>query len=108
MGKCDVCGRETETVVCCSSCGAISFAYCAECLHFGREPYDALVGMGLTSDFINKTYKQKILFPSLIFFGKTVEEFDADVMKADAEYYDWLQHQDESVELEAEMEEFNG
>ena len=104
MGKCDVCGKEAETVVCCSSCGAISFAYCQECLNSGREPYDALVGMGLTSDMINKSYKQQILLPSLQFFGKTIEEFDADVEKADAEYYDWLQCQDDAVALEAEME----
>lgn len=108
MGECDVCGRETETVVCCSSCGAISFAYCAECLNGGREPYDALVGMGLTSDMINKPYKEQILLPSLRFHGKTIEEFDADVIKMDDDYYDWLQHQDECVELESEMENFEG
>lgn len=108
MGKCDVCGREAETVVCCSSCGAISFAYCQECLHSGREPYNALVGMGLTSDCINKTYKQQILLPSLRFFGKTIEEFNADVEKMDQKYYDWLQHQDDGVAYESEMENFEG
>ncbi len=104
MGKCDVCGKEAETFVACSSCGAVSFAYCQECLNQGREPYDALVGMGLTSDIINKTYKQQILLPSLEFYGKTLEEFDADVEKMDADYYDWLQHQDEAVLPEAEIE----
>lgn len=108
MGKCDVCGKETETFVACSSCGAISFAYCQECLNAGREPYDALVGMGLTSGCINKTYKQQILLPSLKFFGKTIAEFNADVEQMDADYYDWLQHQDECVELESEMENFEG
>lgn len=108
MGKCDVCGREAETVVCCSSCGAISFAYCQECLHSGREPYNALVGMGLTSDCINKTYKQQILLPSLRFFGKTIEEFNTDVEKMDQKYYDWLQHQDDGVAYESEMENFEG
>lgn len=105
MGKCDVCGKEAETIVCCSSCGAISFAYCPECLNAGREPYDALVGMGLTSDILNNTYKQKILLPSLNFFGKTLAEFNEDVKKMDDEYYDWLQHQDECVELESEIEQ---
>lgn len=104
MGKCDVCGKETEVIVVCSTCGAISFAYCYECLNAGREPYDALVGMGITSDYMNKTYKQHILMPSLQFHGKTLEEFDTDVIKMDEEYYDWLQHQDEAVALEAEME----
>ena len=92
MSKCNVCGKETDTVVCCSSCGAISFAYCDECLNAGREPYDALVGMGLTSDCINKTYKEKILLPSLRFFGKTIEQFDADVLKADEEYMEWVKN----------------
>ena len=104
MGKCDVCGKEAETFVASSSCGAVSFSYCHECLSLGREPYDALVGMGLPSYCLNKTYKQKILLPSLRFFGKTIEEFDADIEKMDQEYYDWLQHQDEAVQLEAEME----
>lgn len=108
MGKCDVCGKEVETVVCCSSCGAISFAYCQECLNSGREPYDALVGMGLYYYDMNKTYKQQVLLPSLKFFNKTVEEFNADVEKMDADYYDWLQHQDEAVQLEAEMEDSIG
>lgn len=108
MGKCDVCGKETETFVVCSSCGGISFAYCAECLRAYREPYNALVGMGLTSDFMNQTYKQKVLIPSLKFHGKTIEEFNADVKKADEEYYNWLQHQDECVAYESEMEQFEG
>lgn len=108
MGKCDVCGKEAETFVACSSCGAISFAYCTECLNAYREPYNALVGMGLTSDCMNKTYKQQVLIPSLKFHGKTLEEFDADVIKMDEDYYDWLQRQDECVELESEMENFEG
>lgn len=108
MGKCDVCGKEAETVVCCSSCGAISFAYCPECLNSGREPYGALVGMGLTSDCLSTTYRQEILLPSLSFFGKTLAEFDEDVIKMDEEYYDWLQHQDEAVALEVEIEGSGG
>lgn len=106
IGKCDVCGKETEVFAVCSSCGGISFSYCVECLCLGREPYNALVGMGLTSDCINKQYREKILLPSLSFHGKTIEEFNADVEKLDADYYDWLQHQDECVELESENEAF--
>ena len=90
MEKCDVCDKEAETVVCCSSCGAVSYAYCRECLNAGREPYSALVGMGLPSDCINKTYKQQILLPSLKFFGKTIEEFDADVEKMDEEMKEYF------------------
>jgi hypothetical protein len=105
-GKCDVCGKEAETFVVCSSCGAISFAYCSECLRDGLEPYDALVGMGLYSDEIVEIFKQQILLPSLKFHGKTLAEFDADVKRLDEEYYDWLQRQDECVAQECETEAF--
>ena len=106
MGKCDVCGKETQTFVGCSSCGAISFSYCAECLSAGREPYDALVGMGLFVDEINEDFKETVLLPSLEFHGKTIEEFDADVEKDINDYYDWLQHQDECVEYETDIFDF--
>lgn len=107
MGKCDVCGKETETFAVCSSCGGVSFSYCAECLHAGREPYDALVGMGMTSYCINETYTRKILLPSLSFYGKTLEEFNADVEKNLDDYFDWLQHQDECVEDEVAALDFD-
>lgn len=90
MGKCDVCGKETETYVVCSTCGAISFAYCQECLDNGIEPYDALVGMRLYCSDISNKYKNEILFPSLRFHGKTPEEFDADVNKMDDDYAEWV------------------
>ena len=97
MSKCDVCGKETSTTVCCSTCGAISFSYCAECLNAGIEPYDALVGMGLYYADINKTYRQQILDPSLRFHNKTREQFDADVEAEEEGYRIWL------VERESEM-----
>ena len=108
MGKCDVCGKEAETFVCCSACGAISFAYCEECLEANREPYYALVGMGIYSDDISENFKQQILLPSLKFHGKTPAEFDADVKKMDDAYYDWLQYQDDAIQLEAEIEGSEG
>lgn len=106
IGKCDVCGKETETFVVCSSCGAISFAYCGECLNNGFEPYGALVGMDLYFDEISEDFKQQVLLPSLKFHNKTIEEFDADVKKLDDDFYDWLQHQEECVAHECEMEQF--
>lgn len=93
MGKCEVCGKEAETQVVCSTCGAISFAYCQECFSQGLEPYDALVGMGIFSNDMNKTYKTRILLPSLTFHGKTTEEFDADVQKLDDDYNEWVKTQ---------------
>lgn len=90
MKKCDVCGKETNTTVCCSTCGAVSFAYCTECLKEGREPYSALVGMGIYSADLHEIFKQDVLFPSLKFQNKTVEEFDADVRKLNESYDQWV------------------
>ena len=106
MSKYDVCGKETNTIVCSSSCGAISFHYCAECLNTGIEPYDALVGMGLYYADINKTYKQQILDPSLRFHGKTSEQFDDDVMKQDEELCAYLKSQEHKSSTDDETEDF--
>lgn len=101
MGKCDVCGKEANTKVCASTCGAISFAYCDECLNAGREPYHALVGMGIPYRYLSKQFREKILLPSLIFFGKTIEQFNTDIDKADEEFRQWCtEHKDEEQENE--------
>ena len=94
MGKCDVCGKETNTVVCASACGATSFAYCEECLQTGREPYDALVGMGILYEDLSLAFKEQILLPSLKFFDKTVEQFNTDINKLSDEFYKWCKEHD--------------
>ena len=103
MDKCAVCNKETKTTVCCSSCGGISFAYCDECLQAGREPYDALVGMNLYYDDINKSYQEKILLPSLKFYKKTIEDFNADVKQLDDDYAAWCKEQMKEGKEDAEM-----
>jgi hypothetical protein len=89
MNRCDVCKKETETTVCCSACGAISFAYCDTCLEGGIEPYSALVGMGMYYADINETFKYVILEPSLRFYNKTVEQFNSDVKQLDDDYAEY-------------------
>ena len=106
MSKCDVCGKETNTIVCSSTCGAISFSYCRECLYNGIEPYDALVGMGLFYADMNKTYIQQILDPSLKFHGKTREQFDADVeaqYDAEREWFETHEHTEVDATDDFEM-----
>ena len=90
IGKCDVCGRETAVVAACSACGAVTVAYCRKCGQRGYEPYDVLVGMGMTSDEIRDDFKKEILLPSLKFLGKTVEQFDKDVQDLNDKYLDWI------------------
>lgn len=81
-GRCNVCGKETDVVVCCSTMGAISYAYCKECYENMVEPYDAMVSYiacaGRFPDDINETYRG-IVRRSLQYLGKTEEQFIADV-----------------------------
>jgi hypothetical protein len=55
--------------------------YCLDCLTSGREPYEDLVNYGWEFNRFTKSYGQKIILPTLIFNGKTVEQFNEDVVK---------------------------
>ena len=61
-GICDVCGKKAEVVVCASTMGPISFAYCADCLNKQLEPYWAMVsyiaGAGNFPEDISEDYQK--------------------------------------------------
>ena len=80
---CDVCGRPA-TKVASSAYGAISYAFCDQCLQKGVEPYRGVVAYiacaGRFPDDINSTY-QKDIRRMLPLWGKTEEEFIQDVNK---------------------------
>ncbi len=82
QGKCQVCGKETDVVVACSTMGALSLAYCEDCARHGYEPYGEMVGYiacaGSWPDDINPTY-QEIVRTNLQFHNKTEAEFAYDV-----------------------------
>lgn len=82
IGNCDVCGKSGQVVVCCSTMGAISLAYCKDCFENGIEPYSMMVsyisGSGHFPEDINEKYR-KIVRNSLIRLSKTEEEFIKDV-----------------------------
>ena len=84
-GKCDVCGRETDVVTCCSMFGAFSFAYCEDCLGADAEPYGAMVEYiacaGRFPDDINEEYRD-LVRRILNYLGKTEAEFIRDVDNA--------------------------
>ena len=92
-GKCSVCGKEGEVFVCCSACGAMSLAYCGECLTSGAEPWDDLVAYialaGHYPDKINKGYRE-IVRHTCRRLGRTEKEFaaavDAEIERMDAAY----------------------
>ena len=105
-GKCAVCGKEGEVFVACSACGAISFAYCEDCLNTGAEPYGALVEYiscaGDSPEDINDTYL-KIIRDTLSRLNITEEQFWKDVKQSiidENEYLKELAVQDDSKSTE--------
>lgn len=88
-GECDVCGEATDVIVCGSTMGAVSFAYCKKCYEYGAEPYWAMVSYiscaGQFPDDINETY-QKIVRGNLTYLGRSEKQFIYDVAHADDDY----------------------
>lgn len=84
-GKCDVCGKEDEVLVCSSSMGAVSFAYCEDCFNKRLEPYGAMVAcISMAGHFpkdINETY-QKHCRHIINELNISEEQFIEDVDKA--------------------------
>lgn len=82
---CDVCGKEyTEDITAStisSACGSGCYNYCSECYKSGREPYKALVGIGIYYHQFSLSFKRFVADPTLAFYKKSVDEFNADVDK---------------------------
>lgn len=95
-GTCNVCGKNTDVVVCASAFGATSYAYCEHCLSNDLEPYDAMVDYigcaGLFPDDINEPY-QKLCRHILKGLGISEEKFIEDVKKASDDFYEFAQEQ---------------
>lgn len=87
-GQCEVCGKETMVVVCSSSMGPFSFAYCEDCLRAGAEPYWFLVNVismsGTWPDSVNEACQEKIR-SVLKYLSRSEDDFKADVYKANHE-----------------------
>lgn len=81
-GICDVCGKQTNVAVCCSTFGAHSFAYCKDCLNLGLEPYKHMVeyiaSAGEYPKDINSIYVDEIKH-ILGHLGKSEQQFAEDV-----------------------------
>lgn len=87
-GKCDVCGKSDDVVVCASTMGACSFAYCEECFDKQLEPYSAVVAYiscaGRWPQDINERYQEHVRY-ILKGLNKTEKEFISDVDQSIAE-----------------------
>jgi hypothetical protein len=107
LGKCAVCGKETEVIVCCSAFGAVSYAYCNHCLINHLEPYDAMVAdiacAGRFPDDINQQY-QELCRHILNELGISETQFISDVDKTikdmDEEYAAWCEENENKQYIE--------
>lgn len=98
-GTCDVCGKQTDVIVCCSAFGAISYAYCEDCFNNRLEPYYAMVNYiscaGLFPEDINEEY-QALCRHILKGLGISEEKFIADVDAARSDYMDFCDMREET------------
>lgn len=81
MIKCDVCGNEYEKINVLKNLTQEERNYCDACLIAGVEVYEDLVGFGWPYDLFSDSYKRKIIFPTLQYNNKTVEQFNEEVRR---------------------------
>ena len=101
-GRCEVCGKKTDVVVGASTMGAVSFAYCKDCLEAGAEPYGAMVSYiacaGRFPDDIHESYRE-IVRSTLAYLGKSEEQFiaavDSEIREMDELYALYANAQEE-------------
>jgi hypothetical protein len=93
--KCEVCGKPAVGV-CSSIFGAISCAFCKECLQAGREPYGNLVGglSGIESYKGLADWAKDAIKPTLEFYGKTEEDLFVDIKKNDDDFEEYMRKQE--------------
>ena len=79
--KCHVCNNETnngETTK--SSINKNEYFYCNNCLNNGYENYKDLIEFGWEYNMYNRTFKQKILLPTLNLNNKNIKQFNEDII----------------------------
>ena len=82
MDRCCVCGNSEPALdTCISRLTNEPKVYCFNCILSGFEPYEDLVNFGWEYGMFNKTFQKKILLPTLSLNGKSVKQFNEDVIK---------------------------
>ena len=86
---CDVCGKEA-TVVVASRFGAVSNAYCPECLGKGIEPYSNAISLLFCVPYPDlwEGY-QEIVFRSVVAAGHTMRDAAIEVTRLDRQYEEY-------------------
>jgi hypothetical protein len=84
--KCCVCGRADKWVSDYkNTLTKESMPYCLDCWVAGREPYEVLVDYGWDFEMFTKSYQQKIIAPTLLFYNKTIDQFNEDINRRESE-----------------------
>jgi hypothetical protein len=88
--KCEVCGKPAIGV-CSSPLGAISHAFCKECLEKERQPWSTLIGglYGCSKDNVAEWILPHIK-ATCEFYNKTECEMWKEVAKLEEEYEDYM------------------
>ena len=81
MPKCDVCENEYEKITTLKNLTKKERCYCDACLSAGVEVYSDLIEYGWIYDLFCDTYKKKVLFPTLQYNNKTVQQFNDEIRK---------------------------
>jgi len=96
---CDVCGKNEAKGVACSVFGAISLAYCQECLDAERDDYGTMVaglcGGGITCMRDIRSDLHPYVTATLAFAGKTEEDLFKEIRELEEEYYRVCEEYDE-------------
>lgn len=90
-GKCDVCGKETRVVVCASTMGPVSLAYCEDCHANTAEPYNLMTAYIACAGEWPKDISpegQARVCRLLAYHGKIETEFTEDVAAFQRDMYD--------------------
>ena len=79
MSKCCICGSTDNLHKLKCTVNKEIYSYCINCLRQGIEKYDDLVAFGWKHYMYHEQFRKKVVFPTLRYYNKTVEEFNADV-----------------------------
>ena len=79
--KCAVCEQEAPCYEVSSTCSNKIYPYCVACIRNGYEVYDELVKYGFTYDTFTPKFRSMVVTPTLQYYNKTVEQFNADVIR---------------------------
>lgn len=86
MSICQICKKDTQTVVVNSQLSPSSNAYCKQCFQVGLEPWSDFIGTCFCLHILNEedlknNFSQKFIKKMLTFYNKSMEDVFEEVKK---------------------------